>query len=141
MRTAAILAAVLLVTACGNKTPPLAPELVQPREATALAATSTTGGVQLVWRRPSEYTGGKRMNDLGGFLIERAPGGTGPADFVQIGDFQLSDEQRFRQDRRLEWTDASATPGATYRYRITGYTLDGYRSKPAGPVEVTFTPP
>jgi len=141
VKLARILAAGLLLAACGNKTPPVAPELVQPREAASLSATSTTGGVQLVWRRPTEYTGGKRMNDLGGFEIERAPGGTGPEAFVQIGDFQLSEEQRFRQDRRLEWTDATAAPGATYRYRIIGYTLDGYRSKPAGPVTITFTPP
>jgi hypothetical protein len=137
MRTS-VLAAVLLLGACGLKTPVLPPEAVQPREAASLTANSTTGGVQLVWRRPTEYSGGKRMNDLGGFEIERAETAE---DFVRIGDFQLSDEQRFRQDRRLEWTDASAVPGATYRYRIIAYTLDGYRSKPAGPVEVTFNPP
>jgi hypothetical protein len=138
VRRASTLAAVLLLAACGLKTPPLPPEKVQPLEATSLVASSTTGGVQLVWRRPTNYTGGKRMNDLGGFEIERA--GT-TEDFVRIGDFQLSDEQRYRQNRRLEWTDASAVPGATYRYRIIAYTLDGYRSTPAGPVEVTFTPP
>jgi hypothetical protein len=138
VRHASTLAAVLLLAACGLKTPPLPPEAVQPREATSLVASSTTGGVQLVWRRPTEYSGGRRMNDLGGFEIERAET---IGDFVGIGDFQLSDEQRYRQDRRLEWTDASAVPGATYRYRIIAYTLDGYRSTPAGPVEVIFTPP
>ena len=139
MRPAAPLVAVLLLAACGNKTPPLPPEVVSPREPASLTATSTTGGVQLVFRRPTETTGGKRMNDLRGFQIERSP--EGGVEFVQIGDFQLSEEQRFRQDRRLEWTDATALPGETYLYRVIAYTLDGYHSEPAGPVEVTFTPP
>ena len=136
---AALVVVVLLLAACGNKTPPLPPEVVSPREPSSLAATSTTGGVQLVFRRPTEYTGGRRMNDLGGFQIERSP--EDGVQFVQIGDFQLSDEQRFRQNTRLEWTDATAVPGETYRYRVIAYTLDGYHSTPAGPIKVTFTPP
>lgn len=139
MKPAAALIAVLLLAACGNKTPPLPPEVVSPQEPAALAGTSTTGGVQLVFRRPTETIGGKRMNDLGGFQIERAP--EDGVQFVQIGDFQLSDEQRYRQNRRLEWTDATAVPGETYLYRVIAYTLDGYHSTPAGPIKVTFTPP
>jgi len=95
--------------------------------------------VEIVFRRPTETVGGRRMNDLGGFQIERAA--EDGVQFVQIGDFQLSEEQRFRQDRRLEWTDASAVPGETYLYRVIAYTLDGYHSKAAGPIKVTFTPP
>ena len=139
MKPAAALIAVLLLAASGNKTPPLPPEVVSPQEPASLAATSTTGGVQLVFRRPADTVGGRRMNDLGGFQIERAA--EDGVQFVQIGDFQLSEEQRFRQDRRLEWTDATAVPGETYLYRVIAYTLDGYHSTPAGPIEVTFTPP
>ena len=139
MRLAAASIAVLLLAACGNKTPPLPPEVVSPQEPASLAATSTTGGVQLVFRRPADTVGGKRMNDLGGFQIERAA--EDGVQFVQIGDFQLSEEQRFRQNRRLEWTDATAVPGETYLYRVIAYTLDGYHSKAAGPIKVTFTPP
>ena len=36
---------------------------------------------------------------------------------------------------------ATAVPGETYRYRVIAYTLDGYHSKAAGPIKVTFTPP
>jgi len=139
MKPAAALLAVLLVTACGNKTPPLPPGVVSPREPSNLAGTSTTGGVLLVFRRPTETVGGKRMNDVGGFQIERSA--EDGVQFVRIGEFRLSDEQRYRQDRRLEWTDATAVPGETYLYRVIAYTLDGYHSTPAGPIKVTFTPP
>jgi hypothetical protein len=128
-----------LLVACGQKSPPIAPELVRPRAPSALTASPTVEGVRLVWRRPETYTGGKRMNDLARFVIERAPG-EGPAAFVRVGELELDDRLRFRKERRLEWTDREATAGQSYLYRVTAVTLDGYRSKPAGPVAIRFEP-
>jgi hypothetical protein len=132
--------AAALLAACGNKTPVLPPELVQPRPAGALAARPAKAGVVLTWRRPVEYTGGGRMNDLGGFLIERAPG-DGPGDYARIGTLELNDQTRFRPERDMEWTDTTAVPGTRYRYRVIAFTLDDYESAPAGPVTVQFDPP
>lgn len=141
-QAAALLVAVaLVVSGCGRKAPPLAPELVQPEPPETLAATATPEGVRLTWLRPRRYSGGQRMNDLGGFVIERASGEDEPLRFVEIGRLELDDQTRFRQERRLEWVDRQVTPDTRYRYRLTAYTLDGYRSPPAGPVGVRFGPP
>jgi len=140
MRRAVLVAGVgALLVACGQKTPPVAPELVRPRAPSALTATATAEGIRLVWHRPETYTGGKRMRDLARFLIERASGEGAPG-FVRVGELELDDRLRFRQERRLEWIDHDATPGQSYLYRVTSVTLDGDRSKPAGPVAIRFEP-
>jgi hypothetical protein len=139
-------AAVLLVLACalpacGRKGLPVAPQLVEPEAVENLAAIATPDGVRLSWLRPTHYTGGGRMNDLGGFEIERARG-EGPApEFVKIGTVTLEDQQRFRKERRLEWVDKDVQPGERYRYRVTAVTLDRYRSAPAGPVSLRYGNP
>src|SRR5207244_13631156 len=144
MRRAAV---VFLVLACafpagGRKGLPGAPQLVEPEAVEDLAAIATPDGVRLSWLRPTRYTGGGRMNDLGGFEIERAPG-EGPApEFVKIGTVTLEDQQRFRKERRLEWVDKDVQSGERYRYRVTAVTLDRYRRAPAGPVGPRYgTPP
>ena len=140
MRGAVLVAGVAgFLVACGQKTPPVAPELVRPRAPSSLAASATAEGVRLAWNRPQTYTGGKRMNDLARFIIERAPG-EGPAAFVRVGELELDDRMRFRKERRLEWVDHDATSGQAYLYRVTAVTLDGSRSKAAGPVAIRFEP-
>ena len=56
--------------------------------------------------------------------------------FTTIGTFQIDDQFRFRRERRLDWLDKDVHPGTRYIYRVTAYTLDGYRSVPAGPIAV-----
>ena len=138
-RTAAVLLALACaLPACGRKSRPVAPETVQPEAVENLAAIATPDGVRLSWLRPTRYTGGGRMNDLGSFEVERAPGEGAPPAFVKIGTVVLEDQQRFRKERRLEWTDKDVRPGERYRYRVRAVTLDHYRSAPAGPVEVRW---
>lgn len=142
-RAAALLVALACAPpACGRKAPPVAPETVQPETVENLAAIATPEGVRLSWLRPTRYTGGGRMNDLGGFEIERAPGEGAAPEFVKVDTVVLEDQERFRKERRLEWVDKDVLPGERYRYRVTAVTLDHYRSAPAGPVEVRYgTPP
>lgn len=139
-----LLAALALLAAalplgCGNKTALRPPGMIQPRPATSLAARSTPTGVALSWRRPVTYTGGGRMSDLGGFDIDRAPAGGGPEEYLRVGTMNLEDQERFRQDRSLEFTDTTAIPDMRYSYRVVAFTLDGYRSEPAF-VEALFSP-
>ncbi|HJQ85560.1 MAG TPA: hypothetical protein VKA21_15840 [Candidatus Binatia bacterium] len=127
-----------LAPACGHKNAPVAPELVRPEAPEKLTAIATPDGVRLGWLRPTRYSGGGRMNDLGRFVIERA---ADDAAFAKVGELALDDQIRFRKERRLEWTDTAATTGTRYLYRVTAVTLDGYRSAPAGPVAVQYGVP
>jgi hypothetical protein len=135
----AALVAALVTSACGNKTPVRPPELIQPRPASALVASVVPAGVQLTWRRPTEYSGGGRITDLGGFEIQRAPG-DGSADFALVGTLELDDQLRFRPQREITWTDSTVLAGARYLYRVIAFTTDGYRSTPAGPVAIRYDP-
>jgi len=128
-----------LALACGNKTPVRPPGQVQPRPPTSLEAHSTPAGVALTWRRPVTYSGGQRMNDLGGFDIDRGPAGGGPEEFLRVGTLTLNDQERFRQERTLDWTDTTAVPRTNYTYRVTAFTFDDYRSPPAS-VDVLYDP-
>lgn len=131
---------VTLATAgCGNKTPVLPPGAIQPRAATALVASVVPGGVQLTWRRPTEYSGGTRMTDLAGFEIQRAPG-DGSADFALVGTREIDDPLRFRPEREIAWLDTTVTAGSRYLYRVITLTRDGYRSVPAGPIAIQYDP-
>jgi hypothetical protein len=126
------------VVACGLKNAPVPPELVRPLPPAKITATAVRGGVQLRWRRPTQYTGGGRMRDLDRFDIERAPGAAGP--FALAGTLTLADQQRFRQQRDLEWTDREVQPGATYAYRVIAHTVDGSRSVASPPVVIRYDP-
>ena len=143
-RTGVFVLAAIAATfpACGRKNAPVAPELVRPETPEDLAAVATPEGVRLSWLRPTRYSGGGRMNDLEGFLVQRATGtGAVSAAYSQVGKLTLTDQNRFRKERRLEWVDTTATPGETYFYRVIALTLDGYRSIPAGPVSLAYGPP
>jgi hypothetical protein len=133
-----LLLAVALLLACGRKGAPIAPQLVQPEPAEALAAVSTPDGVRLTWLRPLRYSGGARMNDLEGFDVERAVESDAPSEYAEVGEVTLDDQHRFQRERRIEWIDKTAVRGTRYRYRVTAKTLDGYRSAPAGPVVVQY---
>lgn len=130
----------LLLVACGVKNQPVAPELVQPEPAANLAAIASPEGVRLTWTRPLHYTGGKRMNDLGGFTIERASDEGAPPVFARVGTIEIQDRERFRKDRHMEWLDRDVTAGTRYLYQVIGFTLDDYTSPPAGPVAIRFGP-
>jgi hypothetical protein len=138
--TRSVLLALCIAAACGTRSRPLPPELVQPEPPTDLVAKSVPDGVRLSWRRPTKYSGGKHMRDLQGFEIERATGADS-LDFARVGTVELTDQTRFRKEHTGEWTDTSVTPGTTYRYRVVAYTLDGYRSAPGGPLTIDHRVP
>jgi hypothetical protein len=105
-----------------------------------LTAASTADGVRLSWLRPERYSGGGRMKDLDHFLIERALADASPPRFAPLATIMVTDQLRFRPERRFDWVDRSAAPGVRYLYRVTAVTADRYRSRAAGPVAVRFEP-
>jgi len=123
----------LVLAACGRKGPPIAPELVQPLPPTGLVASRTPEGVKVGWRRPTRTSGGRSLDDLDRFLVERAQG-DGP--FALVHTLVVEDRERFRPASRFEWIDGDADPSERWCYRVLAVTLDGYRSPPAGPVEI-----
>jgi hypothetical protein len=132
-----LVALALVTAACGVRTRPFPPELVQPEPPTALVASSNVDGVKLTWRRPSQYTGGKHMRDLGGFDVERAVG-PDSFDFTPATTVLVDDQTRFRQEKLMQWTDTTVEPGQTYRYRVTAFTTDHYRSAPSTSVSIVY---
>jgi hypothetical protein len=136
LRAAAVAVA---LAACGLKNDPVAPELVRPLPPAGLKASSTRDGVELRWRRPTAYTGGGRMRDLGGFDVERAAEVAGP--FTKIGMLTLTDQQRLRQEHDLTWTDREVEPGTDYVYRVIAFTTDGSRSAPSSTARIRYAHP
>jgi hypothetical protein len=141
MRAAALLVLALAAgPACGRKGRLLPPELAEPLPPADLTAASSADGVRLSWLRPDRYSGGGRMKDLDHFLIERALADAVPPRFAPVATILVTDQLRFRRERRFDWVDRSTVPGVRYLYRVTAVTADRYRSRAAGPVAVRFEP-
>ncbi len=117
-----------LALACGRKTIVKAPELVAPERIDNLTAANAVEGIQLSWRRPERYADGSHMYDLGSFRVER---GVGSDVFVAVKTVEVTDRERFQQERRFGWTDTDTVLGQTYRYRVVSETTDGYVSEPS----------
>jgi predicted small lipoprotein YifL len=115
-------------TGCGRKGPPRPPEDVLPAAIADLAASSVDEGIQLSWTRPTTYTDGSRMLDLGGFVVLRFIGGDSASPPQAIADLPVTDRDRFRQIKRFRYLDVDTIVGGEYGYEVVSYTLDGYVS-------------
>jgi hypothetical protein len=141
VRGAAILTALALLAApsgCGRKTMPKPPQLVAPRAVQEVSLATQSGGILVRWSRPTEYVDGARMEDLGGFVVER---NRYNSSFEEIARVPVTDRGRFQKAKRFDYLDTRLLPGATYHYRIVAYTTDGYYSSPSGAAEITWNPP
>ena len=123
-----------LTAGCGVKSAPLPPELIQPEQITDLRAATDANGVKLSWERPTHYTGGHTMRDLGGFVIVRAEA-TGP--LTPLIELPVTDRERFAIQHQFSYIDNETVMGRRYRYRIIAKTTDGYISKASN--EAVFT--
>jgi len=129
----------LTFCSCGRKSLPRPPADVLPKTITDLNASNTPKGIQLSWTRPHLYAVGSPMTDLGGFVIERAPGTDTLAPFERLTVLDVSDRDRFRQIKHFQYVDNDTSVGMPYRYRVVSFTLDGYFSAPSNVVTVERT--
>jgi len=125
----------LSATGCGVKSAPQAPELVRPAPITDLTAAADSHGIRLTWARPTHYTGGHTMRDLGGFVVMRGTGANG--ELLPLVVLPVTDQERFSVEREFSYIDTETTIGSLYRYEILSRTTDGYSSPPSN--EVAFT--
>lgn len=136
----------LLVSACGRKGDPRAPELALPETIRDLRAEAVAGGVVLTWGRPTQYVGGKELRDLAGFVIFRKdiPKITTcpdcPIPYRQRISVNVEDQERFMKKKRYRFVDQELAPGTVYRYRVFSQLSDGSLSEPSNEVEVAWKP-
>ncbi|MGH7908030.1 MAG: hypothetical protein ACREP6_15505 [Candidatus Binataceae bacterium] len=126
---------VALISGCGVKSAPIAPQLVLPERIIDLHAMDIHHAVQLTWGRPEHYTGGKRMRDLADFAIMRA---VDQQPFKPLVEIPITDQQRFQQATHLAYDDTAVEKGETYRYEIISRTSDGYQSAPSNVVTIVY---
>jgi len=124
----AVLAISLALPACGRKTPVRPPELAAPQRIDSVSVTNVADGIELSWRRPTQYADGSRMTDLAGFRVERSVAG---APFSEVATVEVTDQERIRQERRFRWVDSDTQVGTVYQYRVTSFTTDDYVSQPS----------
>ena len=124
---------ILLSAGCGVKSSPIAPELIHPEPIADLRALPDNHGIKLSWGRPTHYTGGRTMRDLGGFVILRGAGTSGP--LAPLVELPVNDQERFAIEHDFSYIDSETAVGAAYRYQIVSRTLDGYSSAASNEVD------
>lgn len=135
---ALILAA--LVSACGKKADPRAPELVIPKTITNLSVRSGPSGIALTWSRPTEYVDGKELTDLASFVIFRKEVSQScpdcPVPYRQLTTVNVEDREKFVKQKQYRFEDSEVRPKAIYRYRVSSQLFDGTLSAPSNEVEI-----
>ncbi len=131
----------LSTLSCGRKAPPRPPEDVAPKTIADLAATNAPEGIRLSWSRPLIYMDGTRMQDLAGFVIERAAANELRPAFKRVTVLEVSDRDRFRQEKRFQYVDPDTVSGDDYQYRVVSFTLDRYFSAPSNIVTISRAHP
>jgi hypothetical protein len=142
MIAAALIAA--LVTACGKKGDPRAPELATPEPISNLTARLERAGVSLTWSRPARYVGGGEVKDLASFVIFRKDVSPScvdcPSPYRPLTTVYVEDRQKFAKENRYRFTDEQVQANTIYRYRVASQLLDGSLSAPSNEVEIVRAP-
>jgi hypothetical protein len=127
-----------LLTGCGVKSAPIAPEYAAPARILDLRAESAIGGIKLTWSRPTAYVGGHAMRDLAGFVLNRADG-DGP--MTALVKFPVTDQERFQVEEEFSYLDGETQTGRRYRYAIIAEAEGGYYGAASNEVDITRTKP
>jgi hypothetical protein len=138
------LLSVLFFSGCGKKGDPRAPELATPKVIENLSAAAVPEGVQLTWRRPTEYVDGSELTDLTAFVIFRkdiSPACVDcPVPYRPLTTVDVEDQQKFIKQKQYRYVDGEAQPKMIYRYRVASQLRDGSLSAPSNEVEINRGP-
>jgi hypothetical protein len=138
---ATVIISILLAAAlpgCGVKSAPIPPEYARPERILSLHAAPAAGGIMLTWERPSRYTSGHEMRDLGDFLLMRAEG-DGP--MTALVKLPVTDQERFQVENEFTYLDRETRLRDRYRYSVIAETTDGYHSEASNEVQFTRIKP
>ncbi len=135
---------VVLVSACGRKGEPRAPELVVPETINNLSVQQDRAGIVLTWSRPAQYVGGGAVTDLAGFVIFRKEVSPTcpdcPAPYWPLTTVFVEDREKFVKQRQYRFIDQQVQAHTAYRYRVSSQLVDGSLSAPSNEVEITREP-
>lgn len=123
---------------CGVKSPPIPPQYARPQKILDLHAVSEKPAIKLTWGRPDTYEGGATMRNLGVFLVMRT---SAQSTYHEIGRVEVTDQQRFQQQRAFNYFDKDTVLGQSYSYVIVSLTTDGYKSQPSNEVTLVRSIP
>ena len=134
----------LFCSGCGKKGDPRAPELATPKVIENLRAAAVPEGVQLTWRRPTEYVDGSELTDLTAFVIFRkdiSPACVDcPVPYRPLTTVDVEDQQKFIKQKQYRYVDEETQPKMIYRYRVSSQLRDGSLSEPSNEVEISRGP-
>ena len=135
---------ILLLSGCGKKGDPRAPELATPETIRDLRVQAQGGGIALTWSRPMKYVDGKELRDLAGFVIFRKEISKTcpdcPVPYRERVTVNVEDQEKFMKKKQFRFVDQELTPQTTYRYRVFSRLMDDSLSDPSNEGEVTWSP-
>jgi hypothetical protein len=135
---------VIMVSGCGKKGDPHAPELTTPEPIHDLTARQDRAGIVLTWSRPTRYAGGGAVTDLASFVIFRKEISPTcrdcPAPYRPLTTVYVEDSERFVKQKQYRYIDDQAQPNAIYHYRVSSQLIDSTLSAPSNEVEIVRGP-
>ena len=133
----------LILLACGKKTPPKPPQAVRPRPPEDLNVSLHFWGAELSFKIPRKKVDGNPLDGLKGFrILRRAEPVSGPKRFYEKEFFIPLDSKMFETLKRYHFNDRALKPGFRYFYEVRA--VRGWRciSDPArSPSFAWYTPP
>lgn len=136
--------AAVLVTACGKKGDPRAPELATPETIKDLKGKADKRGIALTWSRPTRYVDGKELRDLAGFAIFRKELSKTcpecPVPYRERAVVNVEDQEKFMKKKQFLFVDQELQPQTIYRYRVFTKLMDESLSDPSNEIEVVWKP-
>jgi fibronectin type 3 domain-containing protein len=146
-KTVLITIAIMLVSGCAKKGPPVPWESIVPKRIVDLQAIPREGRLLLEWTAPKENTDKTPLTDLVGFQILRSEGiligdecrGCGEKTKV-VHEMKL-DHQEEAKKKRIAVLFEDQEPRKVYIYQVVSVNRRGHPSSPSNPVTVYWDDP